>query len=288
MIAFFANIFGYLLNFLYNSFNNYGVAIITFSIIVKAILLPISIKQQKNMKKSNKVQEEVKKIQDKYKNDQAKMNEELMSYYKKENFSPFSGCLSAIIQIVLLFAVFYLVRSPLTYMKKVDSQIIEDYKTKIQEIESETGVKTNYPEITIIKEFGKTDENVNINMNLLSLDLSSSPMQNIKDVKSLIIPILYVLSSIASMRLTTNLQKNKEKNIDRNTEMKSEDTNNKKQEDPMVEANKMMSLMMPVMSISIAMVAPIGLALYWFINNILAILERLILNKFFQKNEEEL
>ena len=70
--------------------------------------------------------------------------------------------------------------------------------------------------------------------------------------------------------------------------MKSEDTNNKKQEDPMVEANKMMSLMMPVMSISIAMVAPIGLALYWFINNILAILERLILNKFFQKNEEEL
>ena len=51
MISFFANLFGYLLNFLYNLVQNYGLAIILFSIIVKVILLPISIKQQKTLKK---------------------------------------------------------------------------------------------------------------------------------------------------------------------------------------------------------------------------------------------
>ena len=47
MIAFFANLFGYLLNFLYNLIQNYGLSIILFSVIVKIVLLPISINQQK-------------------------------------------------------------------------------------------------------------------------------------------------------------------------------------------------------------------------------------------------
>lgn len=51
MIAFFANIFGYVLNFIYNIVKNYGLAIIIFSILVKVLMIPISIKQQKTMKK---------------------------------------------------------------------------------------------------------------------------------------------------------------------------------------------------------------------------------------------
>ena len=72
MIEFFANIFGYILNLLYELLKNYGFAIILFSIILKIILLPISIKQQKTLKKSTKIQEEVKTIQDKYKGNQEK------------------------------------------------------------------------------------------------------------------------------------------------------------------------------------------------------------------------
>ena len=124
MIAFFANLFGYVLNFLYGFVGNYGIAIILFSVLVKIIMIPISISQQKTMKKSQKLNEEMKQIQFKYKNDQEKMNQEVMELYKREKMSPFSGCFSAIIQIILLFSVFYLVRSPLTYMKKVDKQII--------------------------------------------------------------------------------------------------------------------------------------------------------------------
>ena len=131
MIAFFANIFGYLLNFLYNIFQNYGVAIIVFSVVIKLILLPLSIKQSKTMKKTNKIQQELKSLQVKYKNNPEQLNKETMQLYKRENMSPFSGCFSAIIQLILLFAVFYLVRSPLTYMRKIDPQIIENYKKEI-------------------------------------------------------------------------------------------------------------------------------------------------------------
>ena len=72
MIAFFAKIFGFVLNFIYEIVNNYGIAIILFSLLVKLIMIPISIKQQKTMKKSVKIQEKMKEIQFKYKNNPEK------------------------------------------------------------------------------------------------------------------------------------------------------------------------------------------------------------------------
>ena len=80
-----SNLFGYILNFIYQFIQNYGVSIILFSILLKLILLPLSIKQQKTMKKTAKIQVKVKEIQEKYKNDQIKMNQEMMDLYKKEN-----------------------------------------------------------------------------------------------------------------------------------------------------------------------------------------------------------
>ena len=130
MIAFFANLFGYILNFIYNIVQNYGLAIIIFSILIKALMIPLSIKQQKTMKKSTKIQAKMKEIQFKYKNNPEMLTKATQELYKTENMSPFSGCFSAIVQIILLFAVFYLVRSPLTYMKKVDAGITDKY-TKI-------------------------------------------------------------------------------------------------------------------------------------------------------------
>ena len=62
MIAFFAKIFGFVLNFIYEIIGNYGIAIILFSILIKIVMLPISIKQQKTMKKSVKIQEKMKEI----------------------------------------------------------------------------------------------------------------------------------------------------------------------------------------------------------------------------------
>ena len=63
MFNFFASLFGYVLNFLYNVVGNYGIAIILFSILVKIVMIPFSIKQQKTMKASVRIQDEMKQIQ---------------------------------------------------------------------------------------------------------------------------------------------------------------------------------------------------------------------------------
>ena len=299
MLSFFANIFGYVLQLLYNIVGNYGWAIILFSVLVKAIMIPISIKQQRTMKKNQKIQEEVKQIQFKYKNEPEKMNQEMMALYKREGMSPFSGCLSSIIQIVLLFSVFLLVRQPLTYMVKMDTDVISKMENVITE--QEEGNKNAYAEIAVIQYVNNLDnktsvskdesfdmkeyaEQANLNMDFFGIDLSQVPKNNWKDFKVLIIPILYIISSFVSIRLSmnTNNKQNKEKKLITDGKEQEEEKYN-----PMDDVNKTMVWMMPIMSVSIAAIAPLGLALYWLMNNILMIVERLVYNKIFEKEEAE-
>ena len=276
-MAFLANLFGYLLNFIYHIVNNYGIAIILFSILIKLILLPISIKQQKTMKKSVAIQEKVRQIQFKYKNNPEQMNKATIELYKTEKMSPFSGCLSAILQIVILFSVFFMVQSPLTYMTKVDPAVINQYKEEIQQNQQDNGRNNVYPEIQIIKEKGSQDERVHLNIEFLGLDLSSVPISELSDYKVYIIPLLYVISSFISIKVSNNMS-------DQN---KKKDPNKEPSEmDAVMQANKSMMYVMPIMSVSISMVAPLGLALYWLVSNVLMIGEKVILNKVMDSKEE--
>ena len=306
MFNFFANIFGYLLELLYNLVNNYGLAIILFTILIKILLLPLSVKQQRSLKKSNEMQEKMKVIQFKYKNNPEKLNQEIMNLYKTEKISPFSGCLTAIVQLLLLLSIFYLVRSPLTYMEKMPTEDINKYVSQLQEEGKE--VSQVYPEIDLIREYNwlkeknpddANIEKLNLQMNFLGLDLSKIPQQNMTDYTVYIIPLLYILSSFISIRMTTAMQqkqqgKNKKTKLLIDGETGKELTEEAKEEvkeeeneiDAVMQTNKMMSWMMPIMSISIAFIAPLGLALYWLMNNILMIIERLVLNKFVKTEEE--
>ena len=89
-MGFISEIFGYLLDWLYNVFNNYGIAILIFSVILRVILIPITIKQQKSMKKSAKLQAEMSEIQKKYKNNPEKLNQETIELYKREKMLEFN------------------------------------------------------------------------------------------------------------------------------------------------------------------------------------------------------
>ena len=292
MFEFFASIFGYLLELLYNLVNNYGIAIILFTVAIKLILLPLSIKQQRTLKKSTELQSKMQTIQFKYKNNPEKMNQEMMNLYKTENMNPFSGCLTAIVQLLLLLSIFYLVRSPLTYMQKVSTQDIEKYVSQLTEAGKE--VSKAYPEIDLIREYNwlkeknpedSNIEKLNLKMDFLGLDLSKVPQQNMNDFTVYIIPALYILSSFISIRMTTAMQqkqKNKKEDtvIDGTTGKELAVKEEENEMDAIMQTNKMMSWMMPIMSISIAFIAPLGLALYWLVNNILMIIERLTLNKF--------
>ena len=283
MFNFFANIFGYILNFLYNLVNNYGLAIILFTLLIKIIMLPLSIKQQKTLKKSSELQEKMKILQFKYKNDPEQRNREVMSLYKEEKMNPFSGCFSAIVQFVLIISIFYLVKSPLTYMKKIEKPVLDNYISQIQQEGKQ--ISDFYPEIDIIREKGKENEDVKINMDFLGLDLSKIPQQNINDYTVYILPALYIISSFISIRMTTamtNKNKQDKKLLSSSSEEVKEEIN---EVDTIMQTNKMMSWLMPIMSISIAFVAPLGLALYWLINNLLMIVERIVLNYIMKKEE---
>ena len=320
MMSFFSNIFGYVLNIIYEIVKNYGVAIILFSILLKLILLPLTIKQQKTLKKSQKVQEQLKELQEKYSNNPEKLNQEMMDLYKRENLSPFSGCLSSILQIILLLAMFYLVSRPLTYMKKVDTEEINAYKEAIVQEQGENSVSTTYPEISIIKyinnkidnpeennteivesvdnttvEVIETENNTTetevveeeklninedlyINMNFLGVDLSSIPKDNYTDWKVFIIPVLYIISSCISIKMTQVKTKKTEKKDEENKDAEPDMT---------AQMNKSMTWMMPILAVTVSLVAPLGLALYWLVNNILMIIERIVMDKFIVPKEEE-
>lgn len=281
-----SDIFGYVLNWLYMAVNeNYGVAIILFSIILRIILLPITYKQQISMKKNSKIQEEMKKIQIKYKNNPELLNKETMELYKREKMSPFSGCLSSIIQILLILSVFWLVSQPLTYMKKIgdikieDKPIIEYYKNQIKE---ENGTISNYAEIEVIQRKAGIDDRLYINMEFLGLDLSKVPNQNIKDIKVYIIPALYIVSSLISIKLTTRMQEKDKKEQDNNK--KSDEID---QAEAVQQMSKTMTYFMPLLTFWIAFIAPLGLALYWFVSNALMIVERILLKKIIDSKEEK-
>lgn len=282
-----ANLFGYLLNWLYGFFNNYGIAIIVFSLILRLLLLPLSIKQQITLKKSAKLQGQLKEIQKKYKNNPEKMNQETIELYKKENMSPFSGCLSNILQIVIILSVFFLISRPLTYMKKVDNEVIENYSKQIEESEEKPSA---YKEIAIIEKYGNEDEKVYLNMDFLGLNLSRVPSQNLGEWKVYIIPVLYIISSFVSIKLTTYMQNGKKKkdkikllNED-NKKAEVIDTDSIDEMDEMQESmeqmSKSMTMFMPIMTVAIAFIAPLGLALYWLISNVLMITERLVIEFF--------
>ena len=340
MFALISNIFGYLLNFLYELLNNnFGFAIIVFSILLRIILLPITIKQQQSMKKTNKIQGQIKALQLKYKNNPEMLNKETMELYKKEKISPFSGCLSAIVQIIIIFSVFYMVSQPLTYMKKANDKnpelksVVEEYKNNIKE---NNNSKTRYIEIATIArisedyknidekinsfdnntENSETSENaenieenngennseqenkeevkenkedlvkrkdllekLNINMDFLSLDLSKVPNENLKDYKVYIIPLLYVISSFLSIKLNSNTPSKKKDDKDGSKDPNEVDT--------VAQMNKSMLYIMPIMTVSIAFIAPLGLALYWFVSNVLMIGERVILKRIIDNKEDE-
>jgi YidC/Oxa1 family membrane protein insertase len=97
-----------LLILLYNwlPVQDFGIAIILTTVILKFILIPLSKKQIESQKKLQEIQPQIKEIQQKYKNDKEKQSREMMEFYKKNKTNPFSGCLPLVVQIIFLIAIY--------------------------------------------------------------------------------------------------------------------------------------------------------------------------------------
>ena len=93
---------GWVFNLIYEVVKNYGVALTLFTVLIKLVLLPLSIKQQKSMVKMQQIQPLLNDIQQKYKDDPQKQQAEMMKFYKENKVNPTGGCLPLLIQMPIL------------------------------------------------------------------------------------------------------------------------------------------------------------------------------------------
>ncbi len=86
---------------------NYGIAIIIVTILMRILIFPLTLKQEKSMKKMKDIQPEVDKIREKYKDDPQTLNQKTMEIYKENNVNPMGGCLPILIQMPIFVALYY-------------------------------------------------------------------------------------------------------------------------------------------------------------------------------------
>ena len=98
--------FLYILIFFNNIFGNFGISIILLTLLIKLIFFPLANKSYVAMQKMKELQPQLMRIKEMYKNDKAKLNQEMMGLYKREKVNPAAGCLPIIIQIPVFFALY--------------------------------------------------------------------------------------------------------------------------------------------------------------------------------------
>ena len=139
-------LFGFVFKFLYGISQNYLLTLFLFAVIMKVVLLPFGIKQQKNSIRQAKLRPKEMAIRNKYKgrNDKAtqqKMQEEIMKLYQEESFNPMSGCLPMLIQLPILFALYAVIINPLTHVASFDKTAINNIKASVDTVNTMLNVE---------------------------------------------------------------------------------------------------------------------------------------------------
>ena len=272
MINFIAQLFGAVIRFIYNLVGqNYGLSIILFTVFTKVILFPITYKQSKSMNEMNKIAPLEKEIREKYKGNKEKMSEELMKMYNEHKVNPMGGCLPLLIQIPIIFAMFYIVRQPLTYILQVPHDELKEYTQEYLQKGEEEEITDN--EIRSY-EIQIADKYELLNMKFLGINFGDVPANAFsKDTEqkasyySLIVPVLSLVFSILQ-----TLQSQKSSNM--TDEQKSQ--------------QKSMTIMMPLLSAYISYIMPLALGIYWLIGNVLQMLTQYIINLMLKQEKKML
>ena len=270
---------GYILGFIYDFVNNYGWSLVIFTVLVKLLILPLTLKQQKSMTKMQQIQPKMAEIQAKYANDQQKLSEETMKLYKEYGVNPMGGCLPLLIQLPILFGLYRVVYQPLRYMCHMS-------EAEITALLAEHGIKAgNTAEILAAKAADL------VNFNFLGLDLSQTP-QLFKISWLWLVPILAAVITYLTSKVSTAMSgKKKEKKLDENGQVKKErvlspdqkkDTSAKSAES----MTKSMTIMMPLMTLWITFTFPATMGVYWTISNVTSIIQTVILNGYYKKKME--
>ena len=305
---------GFIIENIYNFVQNYGLAIILFTIIIKLVLLPLNVRSQKAMRKQQKIQPVLQELQKKYANDQQKLQQETMKLYKENNISMMGGCLPMLIQMPILIGLYRVIQSPISYLLRVDwGDLADTANPVVQEIYRLRDAMLNlgynlgnYVEAAadVIKKSGQIQLSrwadiigangsfLNgvtggehpwvINFNFLGLDLSNAPSAAFSKIMALdfsnwsIIALLIipVLAVVASL-------------VSMKVTQAQTGQNKNNENSQATQMSKTMTYMMPVMTGFFTFTLPAGLGLYWIISSTVQIIQQLALNFYFDKKGED-
>lgn len=273
------SLFGYVLWFFYVIFKNYGVALILFTIAVKVLMFPLSIRQQKSMAKSAKMSQKQQEIRNKYANDQRKMNEELQKLYEKEGGMQTGGCMTMFIPLLILMGVYYSVVSPLSNTLHMSGDVVTNalnnltvmpgigtqFTTIYGQIEIVNIATQANGEIFLSQFFNSADVNAIVDyansFNFIGLDLLGKPSDGFSILW--LIPALCFVTSLASQMFTMKLQ------------------GSLNQQKGCMGA---MLITMPLFSAYIAYTVPAAVGFYWIISTITSFGQTVLLQKFYSVN----
>jgi len=120
-VKIFAEALGPVLGYIFSIVGNYPLAIVLFTILIKLLLVPLAYKQIVAMKEMQKIQPELKKLQDKYHNDKETLNIKTMELYKEHKVNPFASCLPLLFQMPILLGMYEAMRQPMTFVFNNDA-----------------------------------------------------------------------------------------------------------------------------------------------------------------------
>ncbi|MGN0539097.1 MAG: YidC/Oxa1 family membrane protein insertase [Candidatus Fimenecus sp.] len=266
--------FGYLIGFFYSISGNYLLSLLFMTICVKLILLPSSIKQQKSMAKSQRMQPKIKRIKEKYGSNQQKMQEEMNALYAREGYSAMTGgCSSMLIQFPIMMGVYLVNYRILSYVLRIPENVLETIKAAVRALpEFASNKRGEYQiELMAIEYFDKLDksqipvdvvEKIEVfidKFSLFGVDLALTPNVKMGATLLWLIPILTGVTSLM-MAVYTYLRQRK--------------TNPEMAKNPSMGC---MSLMTPVMSIWFSFMFPASVGVYIIMSSILSFIQMIVL-----------
>ncbi|MGN1306160.1 MAG: membrane protein insertase YidC [Faecousia sp.] len=274
--------FGYVLEFFYNFFSNYGIALILFSLAVKLILLPMSAKSKKSMMKTTRLQPMVKQIEIACGDDKAKYQQEVQKLYKEEGASMTGGCLWAFIPLLILIPLYNVIREPLEYLLHLSSEQITAAKEALAALEGVSADKLDvYWQYRAASNADLLPAGVEaLNFFFCGIDLGLKPswkvwnMRTWAEIGGFIIPLvsggLNYLSMFISQKMNATVVR---------------DENGEKDEAAAKSAStgKIMNMLMPLMSVWFGFIMPLGISIYWIAQSIFGIVQDYFLTKHYRK-----
>lgn len=278
--------FGYVLEFFYGFFENYGIALILFSLAVKLLLLPASAKSKKTMMKTSRLQPKLKQLEIACGDDKQKYQLEVQKLYKEEGVSMFGGCLWSLLPLLILIPLYNVIREPLQYLMHLSTDEItaikEIYAAATGTAVDKLGYYWQYAAAQNIELYsaGIVEGLQSLNLSFLGIDLGQIPSWKVwtlatwSQIGGALIPLISGGSNLLSALISQKMN---------NTVI----TDDKGEKDELAaktaQTGKTMTYLMPLISVWFGFTLPLGISVYWIAQSVFGIIQEFFLTRHYRK-----